>query len=197
MHTIRRATAIFAGCGLLAAFTILPALAHSRLASADPAPGATVTAAPKQVKITLTEETDPSQSSITVTDASGARVDAGDGKVDTSDPDRKTLVVSLKSGLGNGVYTVHYRTFTPDDQGVIIGVYRFGVNAAVPAGQAKQETESGGEAGEAPAAQTPGKLPNTGEANPLSPTLPLIAGAALLGVGMAIRFRRAVALHRH
>src|SRR5207248_4769705 len=132
----RRALAVLAGAGLLGALSILPALAHAHYASSDPAAGATVTVAPKQVKLVFDEEPSPSKSTLMVLDPSGARADAGDGKVDQSDPDRKTMIVSLKSGLGNGVYTVKYHTATEDDNGIVDGSFRFGVNAPVPAGQA-------------------------------------------------------------
>jgi copper transport protein len=192
MHAVRRMLAVVAGVAVLAALTILPALAHAHYASSDPAAGATVTAAPKQVKVVFDEEPSPSKSTIMVVDATGARADAGDGKVDQSDPDRKTMVVSLKSGLGNGVYTVKYHTVTEDDGGIVDGQFSFGVNAPVPAGQAKaQDKESGGDM-----AAGGKELPNTGSADVLNPLPLLLAGLLLLGGGAVLRLRRSALSQR-
>src|SRR5215470_2820118 len=82
-------------CTLAAALSLAgagAALAHADLASATPAAGASVTAAPTEISITFTEEVEPKFSSIEVLDASGKRFD--DGKAQTAD-NGKLLSVGL------------------------------------------------------------------------------------------------------
>jgi len=190
MQHIGRALAPLAGAALALGLAATPAMAHAKYDHSGPAAGATVSAAPSTVTVVFGEEPSVTQSTLMVFDANGARVDASDGKVDTSDPDRKTMKVSLKSGLGDGVYTVKYHTVTEDDHGVVDGSFGFGVNAAVPAAQAKpSESESGGDEGAA--ATGPGQLPNSGEDPRPAPALPLLAGVALAAVGVGLRWRGA------
>src|SRR5689334_7648597 len=101
MKVIARTLATLAAPALLLALAVAPVFAHAHYDRSDPVAGATVAAAPAQVKVWFGEETSPTQSTLVVTDASGARVDNGDGKVDASDPDRKLMTVSLKSALPN------------------------------------------------------------------------------------------------
>jgi methionine-rich copper-binding protein CopC len=131
---------------LLSTHAISTALAHSKLVSSNPAAGSTVSAAPREITVVFSEEIDPAKSHLWVGDVQGRHVDNGDGRVDLIDPDRKSMFVSLPAGLGNGVYTVWYHTFTADDGGVVDGLFRFGVNASVPELQAQQAAGSGADA---------------------------------------------------
>ena len=86
------------------------AWAHARLRQATPAPGATLTAAPKQVSITFSEALEPKFSAIEVRNAARARFDAGPPR---SGADAKILVVDLKP-LPPGDYTVAWRATSVD-----------------------------------------------------------------------------------
>src|SRR6476469_7207202 len=104
------------------------AQAHAKLVSSDPAAGARLTAAPSKVTLVFSEAISDkeSDSNFTVTDEQGATV--GTGKLDTNDLDHKTLSGALKSGLGDGLYTVKWNALTPDDNGHSEGSFTFGVN---------------------------------------------------------------------
>src|SRR5689334_19328916 len=93
------------------------ASAHAKLVSSDPAAGAKLTSAPAKVMLVFSEEISekPTDSFFSVTDSGGAEV--GSGKLDNTDLDHKTLSGALKSGIGDGVYTVTWQTITTDDNG--------------------------------------------------------------------------------
>jgi copper resistance protein C len=99
---------------LIAAFATLAASlahAHAFLDHASPAVGRTVATAPATVTIWFTQELEPAFSSIEVHDQSGARVDAGDAKIDPKDA--TILRVSLKP-LPHGKYKVSWRVVSVD-----------------------------------------------------------------------------------
>jgi methionine-rich copper-binding protein CopC len=102
----RRIGAMLALALLLSLGLLTVASAHAELVSSDPAAGANLTAAPAKVTLVFSEEISDkeSESNFTVTDESGATV--GTGKLDTNDLDHKTLSGALKTGLGEGIYTV-------------------------------------------------------------------------------------------
>jgi len=178
------------------------ASAHAELASSDPAAGAKLTSAPTKVTLVFSEEISDkaTDSFFTVADASGAEV--GKGQLDNTDLDHKTLSGTLKSGLGNGVYTVTWQTITPDDNGKSNGSFKFGVNqdpgaqptaapepteaptaaasAAAPTAAAKPTAAAGTSA--------PANLPKTGESGP--------DGSGYLLAGVAILLLGGLALHR-
>lgn len=101
--------------------------AHAEFASSVPAPGSVVSSVPKVVKVTFTEGVNPKGSALTVVGPNGARADQGDGHVDLTDPDRKTMLVSLKPGLGAGKYTVSWTTVSADDGDTASGTFTFTV----------------------------------------------------------------------
>ena len=84
--------------------------AHADYDHSDPAKDATVTSAPSQVKVWFSEGVQSRGSSLKVTNASGQQVDNKDPKVDTSDPDRKLMTVSLQPNLPSGTYKVNWTT---------------------------------------------------------------------------------------
>lgn len=170
------------------------ASAHAKLVSSDPAAGAKLTAAPAKVTLVFDEEISDkaTDSFFTVSDASGAEV--GKGQLDNTDLDHKTLSGALKSGLGDGVYTVKWQTITADDNGKSEGSFKFGVNqepgaqptaapaptdaptaaaapAAAPTAAAKPTATAGTSA--------PSNLPRTGEANS-DLSMSMLAGALIL-----------------
>ncbi len=87
-----------------------PAWAHAFLSTATPAVGSTIQQAPSQVVINFTEGVEPAFSTITVQDAAGQRVDAGDARRDG--PETR-LAVPLKT-LQPGTYSVTWHATAVD-----------------------------------------------------------------------------------
>ncbi len=110
------------------AFGIVAALcagasAHAVLERAEPLAGSRVTSSPPRVTLRFTERLEPAYSTVSVTDASGRRVDRDDSQVDPSD--RAVLRVSLPP-LPRGTYRVFWRVLSIDTH-VSEGEYRFTV----------------------------------------------------------------------
>jgi copper resistance protein C len=84
------------------------ASAHAMLDHAEPRVGNKVATAPREVTLWFTENLEPAFSTITVTDASGKRVDTGKTRVTGSQ-----MSISLRSG-GSGVYRVKWRVLSKD-----------------------------------------------------------------------------------
>jgi copper transport protein len=207
---------IFTGLALALVLVVAlagTALAHASLKSSEPAAGAKLTSAPKSVKIVFTEEisSDPKEAFFKVSDPSGKEIAAG--TIDKSDLDRATLSATLPAGLGDGVYTVTWRSYTTDDKGVATGKFTFGVNAdpgpqkdvagveqedaatptAKPAATSKPvataaptATVAAAAPTAAPTASTPATLPKTGEASPDQMPLLLVLGVVALVVSALV-----------
>src|SRR5947207_13796400 len=88
--------------------------AHSEYDHSEPADGATVATAPTSVKVSFTEEVQLSGSSLRVNNAAGQQVDSKDAKLDPSDRDHKTMIVSLPANLPAGTYKVLWKTTSAD-----------------------------------------------------------------------------------
>ena len=101
--------------------------AHGGLLLSDPAAGATVGATPTAVRLTFSEEPEPSLSTIRVLDGDGGAVQLG-GPL-PAPGDTRSLVVRVKH-LGRGVYTVSWRVVSAVDAHATAGVYAFGVRAS-------------------------------------------------------------------
>jgi copper resistance protein C len=84
------------------------ASAHAMLDHAEPRVGNKVATAPREVTLWFTENLEPAFSTITVTDASGKRVDAGKTRVTGSQ-----MSISVRPG-GSGVYRVKWRVLSKD-----------------------------------------------------------------------------------
>jgi methionine-rich copper-binding protein CopC len=113
----------------LAAFGIVSA--HAELDHCTPGVTSTVASAPGQIVCVYSEEIDTKRSTMSVWDAKGTEVDNKDAHVDLNDPDHKTLLVSLDtSKTPNGLYTVQWRTVTPDDNGLSYGAWQFVIGSA-------------------------------------------------------------------
>ncbi|MCS7235624.1 MAG: copper resistance protein CopC [Armatimonadota bacterium] len=106
--------------------TVQLAAAHAKVVRADPAPGAVLRSAPRQVRVVFNEELAARGSFLVVVDGRGRRVDEATGGLDLDDLDRKTLVVRLKP-LGPGRYTVRWQATSADDGYVARGQYTFTV----------------------------------------------------------------------
>src|SRR5215211_3282434 len=184
--------AIFGGIALglvLSLLVVGNAMAHASLVSSEPKDGAKLDVQPAKITLIFNEELGEQESSFTVTDAAGKQV--GDGKLDLNDLDRKTLTGTLDAGAGDGVYTVNWVGYTPDDKETKEGSISFTVGAAqaqptaVPAATARP-TSAGAPTAQptvaptaAPAAGgSPSTLPRTGDGD-LS-LVGMIALAALI-----------------
>ena len=128
---------------ILALLTVLvtPALAHALLVRSVPEANAALDRAPAQIELYFTETLEPSFSTITVLNSSGAQVDNGDSKLDPADSTH--LTVSLRS-LPDGVYTVAWKALSAVDGHVTTGSFPFAVGnvdaaALQSAGQASKQ----------------------------------------------------------
>jgi methionine-rich copper-binding protein CopC len=110
-------SAVLAVVGAVAVVGVVSA--HSRPIRFEPSPGQVLAAAPASVSGWFTAELrrDPNWTFLQVTDAQGARVDAGETQISS---DRRQLTVQLKTGLGPGKYQVTWRGFD-DEDGAIFG----------------------------------------------------------------------------
>lgn len=125
---------------LLAALTVIfsvfvwdsNAAGHAKLLRAEPAPGSTVAASPKAVRLVFTlspnEELDVQRSTVSVWDSHGRRVDDGKGGVDLNDLNRRTMIARLKP-IGPGPYSVRWKAVSSPDLDVAQGTYKFTVAA--------------------------------------------------------------------
>lgn len=111
----------------------LTAAAHALPQSAVPAEGSEVQTAPKVVEITFGETPDPKLSTITVVNSSGVSVDAGPTVVVPGHA--LELEVPLKP-IGNGVYTVTWKTVSEVDGHLATGAYAFGVGESAASANA-------------------------------------------------------------
>jgi len=84
---------------------------HAMLVKSIPARRAVLVKAPDRVQLWFSERLEPQFATISVLDAGGARVDAGDAAVGPDDP--KRLSVGLRS-LAPGAYTVKFRVLSVD-----------------------------------------------------------------------------------
>lgn len=94
----------------------LSAQAYAVPVASTPAEGSTIRQSPKYVSITFSAALDPFASQIEVFDADGNKVDRSDCGIDVADPNRKTMIATLKPDLEPGLYTVRWTT-TVDDGG--------------------------------------------------------------------------------
>jgi copper transport protein len=137
--------------------------AHALLRASDPADGASLDRAPRQVMLTFTERPEPRLSVVHVLDADGRQVDPGGAVPVAGNP------VQLRVPLGDlpdGTYTVSWRTVSRDDGHVTGGAFAFGVGVAAPA---------------AGTAATTAKAATTPPPSPLA-----VAGRWLLYLGLAL-----------
>ena len=98
--------------------------AHALLQQSDPAVNSTVPTAPAAVTLWFGEAPDPKLSSVKVLDTHGASVAAGPAQPVPGSP--LELKVPLEP-LGNGVYTVAWRTVSAVDGHLATGSFAFGV----------------------------------------------------------------------
>lgn len=128
MRARRRRIWIGAWAGVVLALAVpRPAGAHALLAESDPADGARLTEAPHEVLLRFTEAPEPSLSSVTLLDRTGAELETGDAQPVPDDP--AALRVSVPD-LEQGVYTVTWRTVSRVDGHPTGGAFAFGVGVS-------------------------------------------------------------------
>jgi methionine-rich copper-binding protein CopC len=154
---------------------------HAELESASPPVGGTVTALPPKMTLVFGEEVRPGSAVVEVTGPDGKRVDTGDTAVDLTDPERRTVIVSLFAG-GAGVYTVHWENVSNTDGDPVSGDYAFTVSVAAPG--------SSPVAAATPENPTPALTATDDDVaangNPLDPEGDFDSGAFLISVGAGL-----------
>jgi copper transport protein len=135
---------IVLGIVALLAVSTIPVSAHAFLQSSDPAANAVLPAAPSTVTLRFTEPLEPSYSRAQLFDESGAQIP--DART-TIGPEPATITVEMPQGLGNGTYSLLWRTLSTADGHTAQGYLPFTIGTeadvrivAVPAA----ETPAGG-----------------------------------------------------
>lgn len=131
-HLGRRALAAIGVAVATLMVVAAPAGAHALPQSSDPAAGATLKEAPSAVTITFGETPDPRLSLLRVLDSAGQ--DHATGKSQAVPGNPATLRVAVAK-LGDGVYTVSWRTVSEVDGHLAAGTFSFGVGVT-PTGAA-------------------------------------------------------------
>ncbi len=115
----------------LAAITVLTtslssgaAHAHPEFRAADPAPGTSTPASPKQIRITFNENVIPKLSGAEVKDQTGKII--ATGKAATDPANKKLLVVPVNEQLPPGDYKVEWHAVS-DDTHRVKGSFSFSV----------------------------------------------------------------------
>jgi methionine-rich copper-binding protein CopC len=98
--------------------------AHAKLEKSEPAAGASLTQAPKQIQLWFNEKLDAAVSKIEVSGPSG-KVELGPARAIGD----KSLTAAIGAKLADGAYTVSWQT-AGDDGHVAKGTYKFSVKAA-------------------------------------------------------------------
>ena len=98
--------------------------AHTKLEKSEPAAGATVTAAPKQIQLWFNEKLDVAVSTIKVTSPSG-KVDVGPAHASGD----RSLMAGISGKVPDGTYTVAWQT-AGDDGHVVKGDFTFAVKVS-------------------------------------------------------------------
>jgi copper transport protein len=101
-----------------------PAAAHAELVATVPAAGAVLDRAPRTVAVQFSESVGAVADGLRVLGPDGARVDTGNAAEAPGRPG--TLVVPLRSGLGDGAYVVSWRA-VPTDSHPVHGAFGFTV----------------------------------------------------------------------
>lgn len=159
--------------------------AHAKLKSSSPAADSTVAAPERVVAVFANHDPlDASVSLLKVVDASGTQVDMGDSVLDpaaTGDAAGRTLVVSLKPNLSDGLYTVNWEAGAADSVGE--GSFQFTITAGAAPAAMVDAPVAAEEHAEAPATQV---MPSTGMDMPST----ILLGTAVLVMCAGLHLRR-------
>src|SRR5260221_5117000 len=140
----RRALLAALALGMSLASLALPptAAAHALLLSSAPVAGSTVGTAPTEVVLTFGETPDPRLSSVKVLDSKGTDHASGPLQAVPGEPLRLRIGVGQ---LGDGVYTVSWRTLSAVDGHIAAGSFAFGVGVAVTPGAGQPNAAGSGQ----------------------------------------------------
>ncbi len=138
--TVRRVAASIALVFLVVLGTASAATAHALRIASDPDAGAVLKRGPDLVTITFGEEPDPSLSSITVLDSAGGHHEIGSHP--TPEPGRPVVLTQRVQHIGNGVYTITWRTVSKVDGHLATGSFNFGVNVVPSAASSSSSVSS-------------------------------------------------------
>ena len=112
---------------IYSAWAVTSVSAHALLVRSSPEANAVLQQAPVQVELFFSETLEPKLSSISVIDSNNVTVDAGDVRVDPSDPTRMTVTLHA---LPDGVYTVSWKALSAIDGHQTVGTFPFAVGEA-------------------------------------------------------------------
>jgi methionine-rich copper-binding protein CopC len=168
-----------------------PASGHAALETISPADKSSGPA-PTEIVGTFAENLDPSKSSFTLLDASGAVVATG-GEVVSDDVRKMTL--TLTATLAPGAYTIRWTTFSTEDKELARGTTTFTVVAASPSPPAASvELSAAASPSVAPSvvtslapsvAPSPSPPPTTPAASTSDALIPIVAVlAVVVGLGL-------------
>lgn len=107
-----------------------PALAHVEYASSEPAADSVLATAPRQAVVVFDGEISEAGSVLEVYGPDGSRVDNDDLRLDLDDLDRRRLIVSLPTGLGDGTYRVQVGGASMDGHTPELAEFPFTIAAA-------------------------------------------------------------------
>ena len=130
---LRRAALLIAWTAALLIVPASPAAAHAFLESSDPAANAVLPSAPGTVTLRFTEPLETSYSRAELFDQTGSPVTGATSAVG-SDP--RVMTIDIPPGLGNGAYSILWRTLSSADGHTAQGYLPFtvGTEAGVTAG---------------------------------------------------------------
>jgi copper transport protein len=139
MPRFRLGRTLAATAVLIALLAGLPSTAtgHALLLSSKPVAGSTLGSAPTTIELTFGEAPDPKLSGAKVLDASGGNHATGPVAAVPGKPLELDVPVGA---LGDGVYTVAWRTVSSVDGHVAAGSFAFGVGVAVTRGSGAPTT---------------------------------------------------------
>src|SRR5829696_8485918 len=104
-----------------------PVAAHAFLESSDPAANAVLPTAPQAITLTFTEPLERSYSRAELFDETGTLVP---GATSTVGPQPRTMTVQIPAGLGNGTYSLLWRTLSTADGHTAQGYLPFTIGTA-------------------------------------------------------------------
>ena len=115
-----------AGAIAVLALLVLPAvtLAHAQLVASSPGAGSTLDSAPDEIRLVFSEPIEEGLSSLDVVRQDGAVIVDHAGTVDPDDPH---ALVLPDPGLGDGVYSVTWRSLSAADGHTDQGFFTFGI----------------------------------------------------------------------
>lgn len=185
--------------GLLAPYG---ASAHIVFQGAEPPADSVVAEVPATVSVLMSGEIAETGSTLTVAGPDGATADAGDGRLDLNDLDRRTLTVTLLPDLPDGTYTVTYTAFPTDGHEAAVGSYTFTVGAATDAAVLATPAATPGATPAGTPAATPIAVAGVAQGSTnddgrgLTSILLVIAAGALVIFGAGVAVTRGARRHR-